>query len=40
MQGWHSLGLYAVPGALVEVTADPHDALAELVVQIGCHDGN
>lgn len=34
---WHSLGLYAAPGALVTVTVPKQAAHRKLSVQIGCH---
>lgn len=34
---WHSLGLYAAPGATIRVEVPPEALRAKLVVRIGCH---
>ncbi|QEH36247.1 hypothetical protein OJF2_48070 [Aquisphaera giovannonii] len=37
VRGWHSLGLYAAPGARINVKVGPEDVPLGLSVQIGCH---
>ena len=34
---WHSLGLYAAPGALIKINTPPRATNSKLVVQVGCH---
>jgi hypothetical protein len=34
---WHSLGLYAAPGALIKVSVPREVVPAQLTIQVGCH---